>query len=85
MQASQTVLRRCMRSLPALRDKLVGAFAGFVVRIQEEHADVTKDSLALLLRWGLQHGTACSHTAGCMHVHVRCAVLVGDVASGSSA
>ncbi|KAL4428595.1 hypothetical protein ABPG77_008907 [Micractinium sp. CCAP 211/92] len=48
-QASQTVLRRCMRSLPALRDKLVGAFAGFVVRIQEEHADVTKDSLALLL------------------------------------
>lgn len=39
-----------MRSLPALRDKLVGAFAGFVVRIQEEHADVIKDSLALLLR-----------------------------------
>lgn len=48
-QVSQTVLRRCMRSLPALRDKLVGAFAGFVVRIQEEHAEVIKDSLALLL------------------------------------
>ncbi|KAL4434374.1 hypothetical protein ABPG75_000815 [Micractinium tetrahymenae] len=48
-QVSQTVLRRCMRSLPGLRDKLVGAFAGFVVRIQEEHADVIKESLALLL------------------------------------
>ncbi len=44
------MLRRCMRVLPALRDKLVGAFAAFVVRIQEEHAQVIKDSLDLLLR-----------------------------------
>jgi len=50
LQVSKTVLRRCMRVLPALRDKLVGAFAAFVVRIQEEHAQVIKDSLNLLLR-----------------------------------
>ena len=119
MQVSNTVLRRCIRTLPGLRDKLVGrggggggatqrgsarplctpctlrlplalcpvpwafvhppkphchcppillrltllaillcvlntpqvgAFAAFVVRIQEDHADVVKDSLALLLR-----------------------------------
>jgi hypothetical protein len=34
MQVSTTVLRRVVRCLPALRDKLVGAFAAFVVRIQ---------------------------------------------------
>lgn len=49
-QVSKTVLRRCMRVLPALRDKLIGAFAAFVVRIQEDHAQVIKDSLDLLLR-----------------------------------
>ncbi|PSC67904.1 furry homolog-like [Micractinium conductrix] len=48
-QVSNTVLRRCMRCLPALRDKLVGAFAGFVVRIGEDYPEVVKDSLALLL------------------------------------
>ncbi|KAI3439023.1 hypothetical protein D9Q98_001435 [Chlorella vulgaris] len=48
-QVSQTVLRRCMRSLPGLRDKMVAAFAAFVVRIQEDYPEVIKDSLALLL------------------------------------
>ena len=52
-QVSKTVLRRCMRTLPALRDKLMGAFAAFVVRIQEDHAPVIKDSLELLLRCGM--------------------------------
>ena len=52
MQVSQSVLRRCLRCLPARRDALVGAFASFVARIQEEsHPEVVKDSLALLLRW----------------------------------
>ena len=50
-QVSKTVLRRCMRVLPALRDKLIGAFAAFVVRIQEDHAQVIKESLDLLLRF----------------------------------
>lgn len=50
VQVSNTVLRRCIRTLPPLRDKLVGAFAAFVVRIQEDHTDVIKDSLGLLLR-----------------------------------
>jgi hypothetical protein len=40
-----------MRCLPGLRDKMAGAFAAFVVRIQEDYPEVVKDSLALLLRW----------------------------------
>lgn len=36
--------------LCVLNTPQVGAFAAFVVRIQEDHADVVKDSLALLLR-----------------------------------
>jgi hypothetical protein len=51
VQVSHTVLRRCMRCLPGLRDKMTGAFAAFVVRIQEDYPEVVKDSLALLLRW----------------------------------
>ena len=49
-QVSTTVLRRCMRTLPGLRNRLVGAFAAFVARIQEDYSEVVKDSLALLLR-----------------------------------
>lgn len=48
-QVSTTVLRRVVRALPGLRDKLVGAFAAFVVRIQEDYPEVIKDSLLLLL------------------------------------
>lgn len=40
-----------MRTLPALRPKLVAAFAAFVVRIGEDHSEVAKESLGLLLRW----------------------------------
>ena len=54
VQVSNTVLRRCMRCLPGLRDKMAGAFATFVVHIQEDYPEVVKDSLALLLRWVLQ-------------------------------
>jgi hypothetical protein len=46
---SQTVLRRCVRALPPLRDRLVGAFAGFAARIQEDYPEVVKASLGLLL------------------------------------
>lgn len=42
-------LHRCMVALPAMRDSLVGGMATFIVRLQEEHADVVKDSLVLLL------------------------------------
>ena len=48
-QVATTVLKRCMKALPGLRDVLVGSMATFAVRLPEDHADVIHDSLGLLL------------------------------------
>jgi hypothetical protein len=55
-----------MRSLPGLRDKMVAAFAAFVVRIQEDYPEVIKDSLALLLRCGVFMTGTPARQQGCV-------------------
>ena len=49
-QVSTTVLRRVVRALPGLRDKLVGAFAAFVVRIQVRLTIISPQAHAALHR-----------------------------------
>lgn len=48
-QVSTKVLHRCMHALPALRDPILGGVAMFVARLPEEHVEVVRESLGLLL------------------------------------
>lgn len=48
-KVSQTVLRRCMRAMPNLRDALIGSLVTVTLRVQEELTDIISDSLTLIL------------------------------------
>jgi len=48
-KVSQTVLRRCMRAMPNLRDALIGSLVTVTLRVQEELTDIIGDSLTLIL------------------------------------